>query len=409
MKKKLYQACSLFALAVFVYGCASPRPPALPYSESERLPWGALDLNIESDYSEYTIRHSMGEALEKKLEEYNSSNSTIPFNMLTLSGGGAGGAYGAGILSGWKAHGDLPQFDIVTGISTGSIMASFAFLGGDSIDRLKHIFTTLKTEHLYTSSLLSWFSKASINDPTPLKKQLIEGIDEEFLTRIAAEHKKGRRLYMGTTNLDTGQLVVWDMGAIAASNRPDKAQRYRDIIYASSAMPILFPPQFIDVEVDEHIYYQMHVDGGLYSNVFMIGLFVNWGKVLELNTKEISSFKPNLYVIANRKYRQRHAYSPVPLESDEVIGSLLLVATDLLFDRTLYRLYESVKKRNIKFHMATIPNESNLIESAMDFIPEEMQALFDLAYQQAVSSYPWKTSVELREYDRNSGSDKSGN
>ena len=407
MKIYIHQSCLLFAIAVFVYGCASPRPPALPYSESGRLPWGALDLDIENDYSEYTIRHSMGEALKKKLEA-NRGDSTIPYNILTLSGGGAGGAYGAGILYGWKVHGDLPQFDIVTGISTGSIMASFAFLGGDSIDRLKHIFTTLKTEHLYTSSLLSWFSKASINDPTPLKQQLIEGIDEAFLARIAAEHKKGRRLYMGTTNLDTGQLVVWDMGAIAASNRPDKAQRYRDIIYASSAMPILLPPQFIDVEVDEHTYYQMHVDGGLYSNVFMIGLLVNWGEVLELNANEISSFKPNLYIIANRKYRQRHAYSPVQLESGEVIGSLLLVATDLLFDRTIYRLYESVKKRNIKFHLATIPNESDLIESAMDFIPEEMQALFDLAYRQAVSSYPWKTSVELREYDSNSGSDKSG-
>ena len=346
----------------------------------------------------------MGEALAVKLKEHDNNDSTTPFNILTLSGGGSGGAYGAGILSGWKARGDLPQFDIVTGISTGSIMASFAFLGGESIDRLQNIFTTLETEHLFTSRLLNWFSKASINDTKPLKELLIKGIDDAFLAKIAAEHKKGRRLYMGTTNLDTGQLIVWDMGAIASSNRPDKAQRYRDIIYASSAFPILFPPQFIEVDIKKEKYSQMHVDGGLYSNVFMIGLLVNWSEVLQINTEKMSNFDANLYVIANRKYRESYAYKPTALESAEVIGSLLLVATDLLFDRTIYRLYENAQKRNIKFHMATIPNDTDFITSPMDFIPKEMQGLFDLAYKQAASSYPWKTKIELNEYDNNNES-----
>ena len=401
MKKTCYQVSFLIALTLLMYGCASTRPTALPSAESARLPWGALDLNIENDYSEYTLRKSMGEALEVKIKQHNNKNSTIPFNILALSGGGSGGAYGAGILSGWKARGDLPQFDIVTGISTGSIMASFAFLGGDSIE---HIFTTLETCHLYTSRLLNWFSQASINDTSPLKELLIQGIDDEFLAKIAAEHKKGRRLYMGTTNLDTGQLVVWDMGAIASSKRPDKAQRYRDIIYASSAFPILFPPQFIEVDIEQEKYSQMHVDGGLYSNVFMIGMLVNWSEVLQINTEEMSNFDANLYVIANRKYRESHAYKPPPLESSEVIGSLLLVATDLLFDRTIYRLYENVQKRNIKFHMATIPNDTNFINSPMDFIPKEMQELFDLAYKQASSNYPWKTEIERNEYDKNNES-----
>jgi predicted patatin/cPLA2 family phospholipase len=408
VKKTLYQTSFIIALTLFIYGCASTRPAALPSAEAARLPWGALDLDIENDYSEYTLRKSLGDVLETKIKAHDKSTSTIPFNILTLSGGGSGGAYGAGILAGWKKQGDLPQFDVVTGISTGSIMASFAFLGGESIDRLEHIFTTLKTEHLYISSLLNWFSKASINDTRPLKELLIKGINEEFLAKIAAEHKKGRRLYMGTTNLDTGQLVVWDMGAIASSNRPDKAQRYRDIIYASSAFPILFPPQFIEVDIEDEKYYQMHVDGGLYSNVFMIGMLVNWSEVLEINAEEMSHFDANIYVIANRKYREGHAYKPTPLESSEVIASLLHVATDLLFDRTIYRLYENVQKRNIKFHMATIPNDTNFIASPMDFIPKEMQGLFDVAYKQALSNYPWKTQIELNEYDKNNENHKNG-
>ncbi|UZE96361.1 patatin-like phospholipase family protein [Alkalimarinus alittae] len=400
MKKVRYQASLLIVLVIFIYGCASTRPAALPSDESARLPWGALDLDIESDHSEYTLKKSMGEALEIKLKNYSGSETAIPLNILALSGGGSGGAYGAGVLSGWKERGDLPQFDIVTGISTGSIMASFAFLGGENIDTLQDIFTTLETENLYTSRLLNWFSQASINDTRPLKEKLIKGINEPFLAKIAAEHKKGRRLYMGTTNLDTGQLVVWDMGAIASSNRPNKVQRYRDIIYASSAVPILFPPQFIEVDVEEKKFYQMHVDGGLYSNVFMIGLLVNWSDVLHVSAKNRDRFDANLYVIANRKYRESHAYKPSPLEATEVIGSLLLVATDLLFDRTIHRIYESAQTRNIKFHMATIPNGTDFISSPMDFIPEEMQGLFSLAYEQALSGYPWQTKIELDEYDK---------
>lgn len=388
------------ALTLFTIGCSS-RPPALPGSESSLLPWGALDLNIEHDYSEYTLRKSMGDILEKKSKAYSHSHSSVPFNILALSGGGPGGAYGAGLLYGWKEQGSIPEFDVVTGISTGSIMASFAFLGNEHIDELKNIFTTLKTEHLYKSSWLSWFSEAAINDPSPLKQLLTNGINEAFLAKIAAEHHKGRRLYMGTTNIDTGQLVVWDMGAIASSDRADKAQRYRDIVYASSAVPIIFPPQLFEVEANGRQYSQMHVDGGLYSNVFMIGMLVNWAKVLKLNEDASLNFDSNLYVVANRKYREGHAYKPVPLESGRVIESLLLIATDLLFDRTIYRLYESVQRQNIKFHLATIPNDSDFISSPMAFIPEEMQALFDVAYQQTITGYQWKTTIESSEYDTN--------
>lgn len=407
MKISFYKYFLLFILAVIVCGCAS-RPPALPPSEAAQLPWGALDLDIEKDYSEFTLKRSLGKIVERKSEEYNGSSSKVPFNILTLSGGGSGGAYGAGVLYGWKERGDIPEFDVVTGISTGSIMASFAFLGGEEIDRLKIIFNSLKTQDLYKSSWFSWFTGATINSPKPLKELLKKGIDEPFLARIAEEHHKGRRLYMGSTNLDTGQLVVWDMGAIAASDRPDKAQRYRDIVYASSAIPIILPPHLFEVEVNDKTYSQLHVDGGLHSNVFMIGLLINWAEVLQLTAEQNLNFDVNLYVIANRKYRERHVYQPVPMESGEVIGSLLLVATDLLFDRSVFRLYENTKRRGFNFHMATIPNDSHLIKSAMIFKPEEMQALFNLAYKQAVKGYPWQTVVKSTEYDINNENTKSG-
>jgi len=375
------------------------RPPAIPASDFDTLPWGALALDINADNSEYTLKESMGEVLRKKIHEANAGDSTTALNILALSGGGSGGAYGAGLLNGWKDHGDIPQFDIVTSVSTGSIMSSFAFLGGDYIDQLDSIFRNLETSDLYVSSWLSLFNGATLNDPTPLKNLLRDGIDEQFLAEIAREHQKGRRLYMGTTNLDTGQLVVWDMGAIASSDRTDKLQRYRDIIYASSAVPIIFPPHFFNLDIDGNSYSQMHVDGGVYSNVFMIGLYVDWMSELQLTIKNDIKIKTNLYMIANRKYRERHAYDPMPLKFSPVFDAFITVETDLLFDRSVYRIYNSIQDRNIDFHIATIPQDANHIQSMMEFVPKEMRAIYGIAYDKASNGYPWKKEIRWNEYD----------
>lgn len=388
----------LMFLVVFIVGCVS-RPAPLPESHSQLLPWGALDLDIKNKDSQYTLRRSLGDVIENRVQLLNQGRLDQEFNMLALSGGGSGGAYGAGLLNGWKDHGTLPEFDVVTAISTGSIMASFAFLGGDSIDRLETIFKNLHSDDLYKSSWLSIFTNATISDPTPLKKLLERGIDEQFLANIAAEHQKGRRLYIGSTNLDTGQLVVWDMGAIASSSHKDKLQRYRDIIYASSAVPVIFPPHFFNIEVEGKNYSQMHVDGGVYANIFMIGLFINWVDELQLTLDKDKKIKTNLYMIANRKYRERHHYSPVPLKVKSVLNSFITVEMDLLFDRSVSRIYHSAKEKGVDFHMATIPQSSDHIKSMLEFVPSEMRQVYQLAYDEALTGYNWKTEVNWNEYD----------
>ena len=125
----------LLLLFILLSGCAT-RPPALPEAYADRLPWGAIDLNIEKS-GKYTLRGSLGSALIKKANDHGNSNETVPFNVLTLSGGGTRGAFGAGLLSGWTDSGDIPEFDIVTGVSTGAVMATFAFLGGDELEKVK--------------------------------------------------------------------------------------------------------------------------------------------------------------------------------------------------------------------------------------------------------------------------------
>jgi len=378
-------------------GCAS-RPPALPEAYSATLPWGAIDLNINKRGA-FTLRDSLGSALIKKANSHNDSKVAVPFNILTLSGGGTRGAFGSGLLSGWTDSGNIPEFDIVTGVSTGAVMATFVFLGGDELEKVKKFYTEMYTKDIYTTSWLSFFGFAYLMNPAPLKKLFSNNFNEALLNRVAAEHKKGRRLYVGTTNIDTGQLIVWDMGAIASSSRSDKYQRFADIIYASSAMPIFLPPQYISVDIEDKQYYQMHIDGGIYAHVFMIGLFVDWKEVLGLSGDENFNFDATLYTIANRKYRNRHMYDPVEQSPDSVIAAYIEVETDLLFDRSVYRLYDSCIKKGIKFRMAAVPKDINHVDDATEFNPEKMTKLFNVGYNYGLNGIEWQDNISIDEYD----------
>ena len=394
---KLLLSLLLLLLFTVSSGCAT-RPPALPEANSDKLPWGAIDLDI-SKSGKFTLRDSLGSALIKKVNDHGNSNKAVPFNILTLSGGGTRGAFGAGLLYGWTDSGDIPEFDIVTGVSTGAVMATFAFLGGDELEKVKTFYTKMYTKDIYTKSWLNFFGRAYLMNPAPLKKLFSNNFNEALLKRVAAEHAKGRRLYIGTTNIDTGQLIVWDMGAIAASNRSDKYQRFSDIIYASSALPIYLPPQYISVEIEGKQYYQMHVDGGIYSHVFMIGLFVNWKEVLDLSDDANLNFDATLYTIANRKYRNRTAYDPVEQSPTSVISALLETEIDLLFDRSMYRLYDSCIQKGIKFRMAAVPKDVNYVDVATEFNPEKMLKLFNVGYNFGLNGIKWQEDVSLDEYD----------
>jgi len=347
----------------------------------------------------FTLRESLGSSLAKKAMGYSQSKNEVPFNILTLSGGGTRGAFGAGLMYGWDKSGDIPEFDIVTGVSTGAVMATFVFLGGDELERAKDFYTKSHTNDIYTSSWLSFLGSAYVMNPAPLKKLFAKHFNEALLNRVAAEHAKGRRLYIGTTNIDTGQLVVWDMGAIAASNRTDKYQRFADVIYASSAMPIFLPPQYMSVDIDGKQYSQMHVDGGIYSHVFMIGLLVDWEGVLNLNNDANTDFDVTVYTIANRKYRNRYSYDPVEQSPGSIISAYVAVETDLLFDRSIYRLYTSCVKNDFKFRMVTVPEEINFVDDGKEFNPEKMTKLFNVGYSSGRNGIDWQENVSVEEYD----------
>ena len=192
------------------------------------------------------------------------------------------------------------------------------------------------------------------------------------------------------------------MGAIASSDREDKYQRFADIIYASSALPVYLPPQYMSVDVDGKDYYQMHIDGGIYAQVFMIGLLVNWGDVLYFDENANTDFNVTLYTVANRKYRQRDVYQPIEQAPFSIIEAYVLTEMDLLFDRSVYRLYKSCERKDIKFKMASIPDKmTDIITVPTEFDPNKMIKLFNVGYQMGMTDIPWKTEVSFDEYDNN--------
>ena len=191
-------------------------------------------------------------------------------NVLALSGGGAGGAFAAGLLDGWTRRGTRPAFDVVTGVSTGALIAPFAFLGPGYDAALAKLYTGEGAGGIAEpANIVSIATGDGLLDPGPLRRMVEAYATPELLAAVAAEHRRGRRLLVVTTNLDAQRPVVWDMGAIAASGRPDAPALFRDVLVASASVPAVFPPVMIRVEAGPRTLEEMHVDGVATAQIFI--------------------------------------------------------------------------------------------------------------------------------------------
>jgi hypothetical protein len=161
--------------------------------------------------------------------------------ILALSGGGGDGAFGAGLLKGWSTRGDRPEFEVVTGVSAGAIIAPFAFLGSEYDDELEEIWTHYQTSQIVTAQILpGLLGGSALTDSQPMADLIAQYVDKKLLRRVAQEYMRGRMLLVGTTNLDAQRPVVWNMGEIARSGHPDALELFRKVILASAAIPGAF-------------------------------------------------------------------------------------------------------------------------------------------------------------------------
>jgi Patatin-like phospholipase len=184
---------------------------------------------------------------------------------LAISGGGSDGAYGAGVLTGWSESGTRPEFAVVTGVSIGALIAPFAFLGSRYDEELHKNFTTIGAADIFEDRS----TRDSLFDYWPLKRIIEQRVTAKLLSEIAAEHARGRRLLVVTTNLDSGRRVVWNMGAIAAHGEQG-LKLFRDILLASSSIPGFFSPVPIEVEANGKKFHELHGDGTLTAPFFVV-------------------------------------------------------------------------------------------------------------------------------------------
>lgn len=189
--------------------------------------------------------------------------STGRVTMLALSGGADEGAYGVGLLNGWSRSGMRPTFTIVTGVSTGALIAPFAFLGASDDATIARLYTTIDAKDVYRPRFpLAIPGSTSAASTKPLAGLIERWVTPTLVDRIAAAHREGRRLFVGTANLDAQRMVIWDMGAIAASALPNRVALFRRVLLASSSIPAIFPPVMIDAVADGRTIRELHVDGG---------------------------------------------------------------------------------------------------------------------------------------------------
>ncbi len=210
------------------------------------------------------------------------TGSLPPIAMLAISGGGDNGAFAAGFLNGWTKEGTRPQFKLVTGVSTGALIAPFAFLGPAYDKKLKELYTSISSKDIAKKrSILAVVTNDAMADNTPLKNLVKKAIDQAVLDAIAAEDAKGRMLLIGTVDLDARRPVIWNITKIAASRRPGSLELAQSLLIASSAIPATFPPVMINVEVGNKKYQEMHVDGNTAAQVFVYPAAVRLKEVAE--------------------------------------------------------------------------------------------------------------------------------
>ena len=310
------------------------------------------------------------------------------FNVLTLSGGGANGAFGAGILCGWSAAGTRPTFKMVTGISTGALIAPFAFLGADYDRILKQVYTSVETEDIVNLRFFKYIGRGvdSLADSSPLQGLLEKYVTEDVIRSVALAHQTGRRLYIGTTDLDASRLVIWNMGVIAASDTPEAFDLFRKILLASASIPILFPPVYIPVEVGGEIYEEMHADGGVATQVFFYGDIMNLDNAVR--AAGLSSIGDGrIYIIQNMQSIPHHQTVEINLVDISKKTIMGLLANQGIGD--LYRIYTIAQREGIKFKLVFIPSDFEFNPSEL-FDPEVMGKLFDMGYHMALSGDPWQ-------------------
>ncbi len=306
-------------------------------------------------------------------------------HVLVLSEGGFNGAFPSGLLKGWTEAGTRPKFDVVTGISAGALIAPFAFLGAEHDEALERAFASAESAKFYRWRrwlALPW--AASLAHAEPLQRRIDAEVTDDLLRQIAREHRMGRRLLVGTTNLDSQRLVVWDLGAIAANDDPDKRQLFCEVLLASCSVPGLLPPVPINVEIDGKPHTELHADGGICATLFLPPQML--GCATEQHTSHPGG-TTRVYVVVAGKLEPEHA--TVRHRLWNVTEASLRGMKHAQLENDLQRLFQSAHSAGAQVQLAAIPR--HMSAGSMTFDAMRMRQLFEVGRQFGLADRPWIT------------------
>jgi hypothetical protein len=378
----------LIAILLVFTGCSLPeRLTAVPQSETTLAQISGIpnaryfpDTQIDLMAQE-TLAARNREAATLAQEDH---RGPLPeANLLAVSGGGADGAFGAGLLTGWTEAGTRPEFKLVTGISTGALTAPFAFLGPAWDDKLTAVYTGIKPADVFKRRAVTaaiW--NDAMSDTAPLWRLISRFANQDMLAAIAREYAKGRLLLIGTTNLDARRPVIWNIGAIAASGQPQAVDLFRKILLASAAIPAVFPPVLIDAEVNGQRYQEMHVDGGAIAQMFLYPPALAHAELLR-------SARPRpirAWLIRNSRLDPEWASverSTMGIAQDAITT---MIQTSGMND--VNRLYLAAMRDHVDYNLAYIGRDFT-VKPKENFDPVFMRALYDYGRTKARAGYPW--------------------
>jgi hypothetical protein len=393
-RRSLIRLATCAPAAALVAGCSAgeraPAPPAVLADQVTVL--GIPNARFWPDTQEAAMAQEAVTALQREHAAAGgraNAAGLAPASFLAVSGGGDDGSFGAGLLCGWSDAGTIPTFTLVTGVSTGSMIAPFAFLGERYYERLRTMYTSIKpNDILETRGLYGAVFGDALADSTPLFHLISRYCDERMFADIAEAYNKGRLLLISTTSLDQQRPIIWNIGAIAASGRPGGLELMRKILLASAAVPGAFPPVMIDVEAGGQTYQEMNVDGGAVTQTFL--------------------YPPNIRLQdlpAAERMRERHAYiirngrlDPDWASVDRRFLTIAGRAISTMIHYSGYNdilvIYSTTKRDGVDYNLAYIQSDFPAIKHE-DFDPAYMKALFDYGYAQGRSGYRWRKTPPI--------------
>lgn len=308
--------------------------------------------------------------------------------VLAISGGADNGAFGAGLLNAWTDRGDRPEFVIVTGVSTGALSAPFAFLGASYDDALREVYGGLPPERIFVRrSLFGILRSNSVADDGPLAELIAAFVDDAFLADVAAEHRRGRRLFVQTTHLDAQRPVIWDMGRIAESDAPNAGAVFQQVLLASASVPGAFPPVLIEVSHDGRRFDELHVDGGVVSEFTTPEAWESTMDVISrAEGRRSDGAPPKLFLVRNGR---------VTPEPAATANSFFGVASRSLSTLLKFhgvgdmdRAFEVARDRGLAYRATWIRDDFSAPRPG-PFQPAYMAALFDYGYRRMQNDDVW--------------------